>query len=370
MRAGTDGVQDWDFVLRLSERAGRHRIVHVPRVLYHWRVAPGSTAAGVHHKPGIEAAQKRVLTDMLARRGIAATVEQDMGGWRIRYAPPSPPPLVSIVIPTRDAADLLRQCIDSIRAETAYPAYEIVLVDHASTEPAAVALLGHLRTQPGVRVVAYDGTFNYAALCNLGVRHATGSIVVLLNNDVEAIDPDWLERLVGHATQPDVGVAGALLLYPDGTIQHAGVILGLNGTADRPYLGYRRGHAGVVGRAGAAQDVSAVVTACVAMRRSVYDEVGGMDESFAVSHNDLDLCLRVRARGYRNVWTPAVALVHHEGVSRGMENSPADRARADDEAARFRVRWSAVIDCDPCYNPNLSLIGTAYGLADPPRVPA
>lgn len=366
-RAGLDGVQDWDFVLRLSEAAGPSRIVHVPQVLYHWRIRPGSTAAGINQKAGIEAAQRKTMQDMLARRDMAATIARSSAGFTLRYHVPSPAPLVSIVIPTRDAAELLRRCIASIAAKTNYPAYETVIVDHETRDPAAVALLAELARQPAIRVVPFAGEFNYAAECNLGAAEARGDILVLLNNDVEIADPSWLDVLVGHAVQPDVGVVGALLLYPDDTIQHAGVVLGLNGTADRPYLGYQRGHPGIAGRATSAQDVTAVVTACAAVRRDVFAQAGGLDPSFAVSHNDLDFCLRVRSLGYRNVIAPAAVLYHHEGASRGLEDSPADRARADDEAARFLARWGRIVADDPCYNPNLTLAGAAFALAWPPR---
>jgi len=362
-----DGVQDWDFVLRLAEAVGPAKIVHVPQVLYHWRVRRGSTAAGINQKPGIEARQEQALRSMLARRGIQGTIRRSSTGLAIRYRIPDPAPAVSIVIPSKDAAPLLRRCVESIEALTRYSDYEIVIVDHDTREADAVALLAELRVKRAVRVLPYAGEFNYAAECNLGVAQARGSIVVLLNNDIEVTHAEWLEILVGHAAQPDVGVVGALLLYPDLTIQHAGVVLGLNGTADRPYLGYRRGHTGIAGRAVSAQDVTAVVTACAAVRRDVYLGVGGMDETFAVSHNDVDLCLRVRAAGYRNVIDPDIVLIHHEGASRGLETSPADRARADDEAGRFRVRWGAIVADDPCYNPNLSLTGAAFSLAGPPR---
>ncbi len=367
-RSAFDGVQDWDFVLRLAEAVGPARIVHIPQVLYHWRVRAGSTAAGVNQKAGIESSQERAAEAMLARRGLPGTVVRSSTGLAIRHHVPDPAPLVSIVIPTRDAAPLLRRCIASIDARTRYPEWEIVIVDHDSQAPDAVALISELAARPSLRVVKFAAPFNYAAECNLGVAHANGAVIVLLNNDVEVENDDWLDHLVGHAVQPDVGVVGALLLYPDDTIQHAGVVLGLNGTADRPYVGYRRGYPGIAGRATSAQDVSAVVTACAAVRRDVYLQAGGMDESFAVSHNDLDLCLRVRALGYRNVFEPAAVLHHREGASRGMENSPADRARADDEAARFRARWGHVIADDPCYNPNLALNGAAFALAWPPRV--
>lgn len=366
-RTGLDGVQDWDFVLRLSEAVGPARIVHVPQVLYHWRVRRGSTAAGINQKAGIESAQRRTIEDMLNRRALAATIARSSTGFSLRYRVPQPLPLVSIVIPTRDAADLLRRCIESIRKNTSYPAYEIVLVDHETRDPEAVALLADLEREPAVRIVSFAGEFNYSAECNLGAAEARGDVLVLLNNDVEVADAAWLDILVGHAVQRDVGVVGALLLYPDDTIQHAGVVLGLNGTADRPYLGYRHGHPGIAGRATSAQDVTAVVTACAAIRRDVFAKAGGLDASFGVSHNDLDFCLRVRALGYRNVLAPAAVLYHHEGASRGLEDSPADRARAGDEAARFVARWGRIVAADPCYNPNLTLAGAAFALAWPPR---
>jgi GT2 family glycosyltransferase len=362
-----DGVQDWELVLRIRELAGAHRIIHVPHVLYHWRITPGSTAAGVYHKQHVETAQRIAMEEMLRRRGLRGTVERALHGWRIRYAVPEPTPLVSIVVLTRDHSDLLRTCLTSVLERTRYPNFEVVIVDHASSEAGAVALLEQLQSDARVRIVGYAGRFNYAAQCNLGARHARGSCLVFLNNDVRVLQADWLDELAAHAAQRDVGVVGVQLLYPNGTIQHAGVIVGLNGTADRPYVGYRRGHAGVAGRAQAAQDVTAVVTACAAVRTSVFNEIGSFDESLAVSLNDVDLCLRAIAAGYRNVLTPYVEMIHAEGGSRGLEIAPDELARAAREAEIFASRWQAQILADPTYNPNLTLSGKAYALAWPPR---
>ncbi len=366
-RSAHDGVQDWDFVLRMSELAQPGEIVHVPFVLYHWRTLDGSTATAVYHKRGIEAAQRAVIEETLQRRGIAGRVERTMYGWRIRYALPDPAPLVSIVMLTRDRADLLRACTGSVLSRTAYGRYELVIVDHESREPDAMHLLDELRADPRVRIVPYAGPFNYSAQCNAGVRHARGEVVVLLNNDVQVLDADWLDELAGHAVQPDVAVVGALLLYPNHTIQHAGVIVGLNGTADRPYVGYRQGYAGVAGRAQAAQDVTAVVTACAAIRKQVFEEIGGFDETLCVSHNDVDLCLRAIAHGYRNIFTPHAELIHAESASRGLEVAPAELARVARETAIFEARWGAWMKADPTYNPNLALEGKAFALAYPPR---
>lgn len=367
MREGFEGAQDWDFQLRMVEQFGDAHIIHVPRILYHWRAGEGSTAAGVNQKRGLEANQRRVLEAMLERRKVAADVEYTVGGWWIRYRLPEPPPLVSVVIPTRDHGDLLRSCVESVCKHTSYPNFELIIVDHDTSEPAARALLSELAASGRATVVPYIGRFNYSAECNLGVRHARGSVIVLLNNDVEVISPWWLDELVGHALQPGVGVVGASLLYPNNTIQHAGVVLGVNGTADRPYLGYRRGYAGVAGRAQAAQNVTGMITACAAVRHDRYQDVGGMDETLAISYNDLDLCLRFVERGYRNVWTPHAELYHRESGSRGYENSPLQLAEAKRDKNRFLARWEPLASVDPCYNPNLTDHGRLYALAFPPR---
>jgi GT2 family glycosyltransferase len=368
LATGIDGAQDWDLALRAEEKVGRARIVHVPRVLYHWRELPGSTAASAFEKPALAAAQRQVMVRTLERRGERGEPQQTPGGWRIAYALPDPPPLVSIVIPTRDRAALLAKCIESIRAHTTYPAYELVVVDNDSREPAAVALLLELAATGAARVVPYPHPFNYAAQCNVGVRAARGDLVALVNNDVEVTSPGWLDELASHAARPGIGLVGASLRYPDGTLQHAGVVLGLNGVGDRPWIGTRRGYAGPYGRALAVREVSALITACAVVARDRYLAVDGMNESLAVSCNDLDLCLRFTRAGYRHLVTPYAELVHHESASRGLADDPANACLAQDEEARFAAQWADALRDDPLYNPNLTLIGTAYALAWPPRI--
>ncbi|MCC7040525.1 MAG: glycosyltransferase [Burkholderiales bacterium] len=366
LRPGIDGAQDWDLVLRAEERAGRARIVHVPRVLYHWRMIAGSTAAAAYEKPALVAAQRRVLEDTLARRGETAAIGHGTGGWRLRYALPTPAPKVSIVIPTRDRVELLRACVESILAHTAYPDVEIVIVDNDTREPAARAYLAALASTGRARVVAFAHPFNYSALCNVGVHAALGAVIALVNNDIEVRDGDWLRELVSLATRPGIGLAGATLYYPDGTLQHAGVVLGLNGVADRPWIGTPHGYAGPYGRARAVREVSAMITAGAVVLRERYLAVGGMDESLAVSCNDLDLCLRLADHGLRHVISPHAVLVHHESASRGYADDPANAALARDEEARFAARWPGAAT-DPLYNPNLTSTGRAYDLAWPPR---
>ena len=364
---GIDGAQDWDLVLRVAEVAGRERIRHLPHVLYHWRELPGSTAAAVFEKPQLIAAQRQVIVDSLLRRGEVGEPRLGAAGWRIEYAVPDPQPLVSIVIPTRDSVGLLRACIESIKSRTTYHACEILLVDNDSRDPQAVAYLDGLVQTGAARVVRYAQRFNYAAQCNLGVQQARGTMIALLNNDIEVITPGWLEELVSLAERPGVGLVGATLFYPDGTLQHAGVVLGLNGVGDRPWIGTRRGFAGPYGRARAVREVSAMITACAVVSRERYLEVGGMDEQLQVSCNDLDLCLRLGRGGYRHLVTPYAELVHHESASRGYVDDPLNASRSDAEEARFAAVWQRELAADPLYNPNLALQGSAYALAWPPR---
>ena len=363
LRTGLDGVQDWDVVLRAGETAKPAAIEHIPRVLYHWREHAGSTAAGIYEKAGVVFAQERALRDSIARRGEIAEVEKVGGAWRIRYALPAEPPLVSIVIPTRDRVDLLRRCIEGLRKRTAYARWEAIIVDNGSTDAEAIRFVRSLAKDARFKLVRDERNFNYSALCNNGVAAARGEIVVLLNNDVEPIEADWLKELVTHARRPEIGLVGALLYYPNDTIQHAGVVIGLNGVADRPYIGYPRGFRGVDSRLLSVHTVTAMITACAAVRRSVYQRVGGMDETLPINCNDLDLCLRVADLGLRNVLNPHAELYHYESASRGYHYGTATNVQEADEEAHFREKWRGRLDRDPAYNPNLTLAGTAYSLA-------
>lgn len=363
LRTGIDGVQDWDLLLRVAEAVAPEAIAHVPGVLYHWRAHPGSTAAGVYEKEGIVRAQEQALRDSIRRRGEQAQVEKGTGGWRIRYAIPGEAPLVSLVIPTRDCATLLRGCVEGLRSRTTYERWEAVVVDNGSTQADALALLESLGADPRFTVLRDAREFNYSALCNGGVAAAKGEVVVLLNNDVEPIGADWLAELVSHGLRPGIGLVGAMLYYPDDTIQHAGVVLGLNGVADRPYIGYPRGFRGVDNRLASVHTVTAMITACAALRRSLYLEVGGMDEELPVDCNDLDLCLRVADLGYRNILTPHAELYHHESASRGYHYHAEGAEGESRDEARFRRKWGERLGRDPTYNPNLALRGAAFSLA-------
>jgi GT2 family glycosyltransferase len=378
MRPGFEGAQDHDLWLRCTERLAAHEIGHVPRVLYHWRKSAVSTSATLDAKPYAVAAGLRAVEEHLTRTGVAAEVRVVPGGhFRVVRHVPEPQPSVSIVIPTRDRVDLLARCVESIRARTGYASFEIVVADNGSTSPETLAFLEQRVRAGEMRVVRYDGPFNYAAVNNHAIRYTHSDVVVLLNNDIEVIDGDWLRELVSHAVRPDVGCVGAMLYYPDDTIQHAGIVLGIGGVAGHAYPRWPRGSGGYFNRARLVQTMSAVTGACLAVRRAVYDEVGGLDETFAVAFNDVDFCLRVRARGYRNLWTPYAELYHHESASRGYEDTPSKRRRFDREAARMVRRWGPALRRDPAYNLNLSLVTEPFTLspsgprwADAPDAPA
>ena len=370
LRPGTEGSQDHDLVLRVSERTDPSRIRHIPHVLYHWRAIAGSTALDVQYKPYVLAATRRVLADHLARAGIAGTVSVTQSGWRVRRALPDPAPMVSVVIPTRDRHGLLAACIDGLVHGTDYPRLEIVIVDNGSSEPAALALLDHLERAGTARVLRRPGQFNWAALTNDGARASRGDVLLLLNNDIEPLVPDWLSELVSHAVRPGVGAVGAKLLYPDGTVQHAGVILCGDNVARHVHVGIKGDAGGYWGRANQVQQFSAVTGACVAVRRTAFEAVGGLDAGrFLVDFADIDFCLRLRAAGLRVVWTPHAMLTHHESASRGSFATVAKAARYEVERQAMVARWGRLLDEDPFYSPNLAVApgSVPYTLAIPPR---
>ncbi len=374
-RTGVEGSQDWDLTLRATAGLDAAKIHHVPKVLYHWRAIPGSTALVIDQKndyPFIAA--RKALTDHLATLAIDAKLEPVEGRhWRVRYPLPTPAPRVSLIIPTHNAYELLRTCLDSLRARTDYANLEIIVVNHQSDDPTILKYFTALRAE-GVRVVDYEGVFNFSAINNFAAAHASGAVLGFLNNDLEIIHPDWLSEMVSHACRSEVGAVGAMLYYPDDTVQHAGVILGiggLNGTpsvAGHAFKDRRRGDEGQRNRLRLVQNYSAVTAACLIIRREVFQQVGGFDErELAVAFNDIDLCLKVRAAGYRNVWTPFAELYHHESASRGIEDSPDKLERFAREIRVMRQRWGAVLDRDPAYNPNLTATFEDFSLATPPR---
>src|SRR5690606_41178931 len=246
---------------------------------------------------------------------------------------------MSLLTPTRDRADLLHTCVESLPARTDYPAFEVVVIDNGSSEPDALAYLAQLHDRDGVRVLRYDAPFNYSAINNWAAAQCTGEVIGLVNNDIEVISRDWLREMVSHAVRPEIGAVGAMLYYPDDRIQHAGVVLGIHGVAAHVYSGMPRGYPGHGGRARVAQQLSAVTGACLVVRREAYERVGGLDESLQVAFNDIDFCLRLRQAGYRNLWTPFAELHHHESASRGTEDSPGKRARFAGEVEAMLRRW-------------------------------
>jgi len=367
-REGLEGAQDHDLTLRCVERLGPEQIRHIPRVLYHWRVHAASTAATLDAKPYAIRAGERAIREHLARTGVAASVEGSVQGYHVRYAVPQPPPLVSIVIPTRNAHELVAQCIGSIRSRTTYPNYEILLVDNGSDEAASLDAFAALETQ-GVRVLRDAREFNYSQLNNGAVAQARGELVALINNDIEVISPDWLDEMVGLACQTGVGCVGARLWFPDKTLQHGGVIIGLGGVAGHSHKHLRAGDGGFFQRAVLTQNLSAVTAACLVVRKAVYERVGGLDEThLRVAFNDIDFCLRVREAGYRNVWTPYAELFHHESATRGTDIAPAKQARYQSEVRYMQSRWSKELKHDPAYSPNLTLDHEDFSYAWPPRV--
>jgi glycosyltransferase involved in cell wall biosynthesis/GT2 family glycosyltransferase len=371
-REGLEGSQDYDLALRCIERLAPAQVRHIPRILYHWRAVAGSLAAVVDAKPYAKEAARRAIADHLKRRGIGARVEpcpESPESHRVVYELPEMSPLVSIVIPMRDRVALAERCIASIREQTDYPSIEFVIVDNGSTEPATLNFLRKIEREMGARVVREDGAFNFSRLINRGAAAATGELLAFLNNDIEANEAGWLREMASHAVRDEVGAVGARLWYPDGTLQHGGVILGFGGVAGHAFRGVPHGHPGYFNRAWLQQNCSAVTGACMLVRSKVFKEAGGFDETnLAISFNDVDFCLRLRAVGLQNVWTPYANLIHHESASRGHQPTPAEQAQFVREATFMQRKWGVDLLHDPFYNPNLSLRLPGFELAVPPRL--
>ncbi len=282
---------------------------------------------------------------------------------RVCFPVPDPAPLVSLLVPTRDGLAVLRPCVESILAHTTYPNYEILILDNQSGEPETLDWFRHIAADARVRIIRYDHPFNYSAINNYGVQQAHGSLIGLINNDVEVIRPDWLTEMASHALRPDIGCVGAKLYYSNGRIQHGGVILGLGHVAGHAHRFLARDADGYQGRLKLVQNYSAVTAACLLVRREIYEQVGGLEEThLVVAYNDVDFCLRVRAVGYRNLWTPYAELYHHESISRGEDDTPVKKARFEREVAYMRRTWGDELDHDPCYHPALTRRGEDFSI--------
>ena len=369
-RVGFEGAQDHDLALRITADLPPQQIVHIPHVLYHWRQHDHSTASRSKVKPYAIDAGLRAVRDHLQRSGVVATVDTNTFGWyRVRPAAPTPQPRVSIVIPTRDGRHTLPRCIQSILERTRYKNYDILVVDNGSVQPDFLSFLSELAGRPHCSVLRDDRVFNYAQINNTAVAAVSGEFVVLLNDDTELVSADWLEILVGWAAQPGVGAVGARLWYADHTLQHGGVLLGIGDVAGHAHRHLLRGQPGYRGRACLVQNFSAVTAACLMVRRTLYQQVGGLDESeLAVAFNDVDFCLKLLSAGLRNEWTPDVELMHHESATRGSDREVRHRERYQREAAVMQQRWAGLLTRDAAYNPNLTNAGEDFALAEPPRV--
>jgi GT2 family glycosyltransferase len=350
-RADFDGAQDYDLFLRATERA--RRILHIPRVLYHWRISGQSTAHRAAMKPAAITAGARAIEEAIHRRGLDASVEPGSSGarYRVKYRIKQAKK-ISILIPTRDRVELLSRCIETLEKNTDWPAYEVIILDNDSSDRATVRYLSETK----YRVIRYEGPFNFAAICNFGVRESDGEWVLFLNNDTEFDDPGWLAAMAEHVQRPEVGAVGAMLLFPTGLVQHGGVVLTERDVAAHTYFNFPPDSMENGGQLQMIRGYSAVTGACMLVRREVFEAIGGFDEKdFAVSYNDVDFCLRLRARGYSIIYTPYARLLHHESASRGYHKGNPNEARM------MREKWAPLVARDPFNNPNLIRREGNYG---------
>ncbi|TVU87581.1 glycosyltransferase family 2 protein [Vreelandella titanicae] len=365
-REGFEGSQDYDLVLRITAHLTPEQIVHVPKVLYHWRAVEGSTAMDSGQKDytsqaGLDAVKEHVTT---CHPGARVEHGAFANTYRIRWPMPNPEPLVSLLVPTRDRVEILKPCVDAILSRTNYHNFELLILDNQSTCSETLDYMDKVASQDSrVRVLRWEQPFNYSAINNFGAQQAKGTIIGLVNNDIEPINSDWLTEMVSQVSRPEIGCVGAKLYYPNDTIQHAGVILGIGGVAGHAHKYFTRHAIGYFTRLHLAHNLSAVTAACMLVRKSVFDEVGGLNEAhLAVAFNDVDFCLKVREAGYRNLWTPYAELYHHESISRGADDNAKKRARAAGEVAYMRETWADKLDSDPAYNPNLTLVHEDFSL--------
>ncbi|MFR3141616.1 MAG: glycosyltransferase family 2 protein [Lacrimispora saccharolytica] len=358
-----NGAQDYDFIFRCTEEA--EKIVHIPRILYHWRVHSASTADNPASKMYAYEAGKRAIEGNLERSGVRGVVSlrQDYGFYDVHY-PVEGEPLVSILIPNKDQKETLMHCIHSVLETSTWKNLEILVIENNSEQEETFACYRELEKDPRIRILTYPGkTFNYSAINNFGVQQAKGEYLLFLNNDIEVITPDWIEQMLGNCQRPEVGIVGAKLYYPDNTIQHAGIIIGIGGIAGHAFLGLARAKSGYLHKASLQMDYSAVTAACMMMKAEAFRKAGGFEEKLTVAFNDVDLCLRTVEQGWLVVYDPHVEMYHYESKSRGAEDSEEKLRRFQQEIEFMRTRWIRLLkDGDPNYNPNLTLSKWNYSL--------
>ena len=350
-----DGAQDYDFILRCCEQA--KSIVHIPKILYHWRVHKASTADNPASKRYAFEAGKRAIEAHLKRMKVTGTVSatKDLGFYRVKYKVQGNP-FISIVIPNKDNVGILKRCIDSIQSKSTYRNYEVIIVENNSKEPDTFAYYKSIDGKDGISVIYWEEEFNYSRINNYGIMHAKGDYIVCLNNDISVITPDWMEELLGNCQRKEVGITGARLYFPDNTIQHAGIVVGMGGSAGSMFVGMSRNRTGYMHKAAIQQNLSAMTAACFMVKRQAFEQAGGFDEKLAVAFNDVDFCLRVRQAGYLVVYNPDAQMYHDESKTRGYEDTPEKQARFQKEKDYLRSRWPEIMEQgDPYYNRNLSL---------------
>ena len=366
-RPGYEGSQDYDLALRAATATRADKIKHIPAVLYRWR--DGESRFSERQLERCIDSARRAKRDYFVARKEAAEVEENplLPNYdRVRHPLPARPPLVSLIVPTRNRHDLLGPCIEGLLNRTTYQLIEIIIIDHQSDDSDTLALLKRLSMDERVRILRYEGPFNYSDMNNKAVAQARGEIIGLINNDVDVIEPSWLSEMVSLAVLPENGAIGAKLLYANERVQHGGVVLGWG--PDHAHTNAERSDAGYFGRLALISNVSAVTGACLILRKSLFEEVGGLNATdLMVAYNDVDLCLKIRARGYRNVWTPFALLYHREFASRGNDAAPDKIDRANRELDYLRKRWGAALEVDPYFNVNLWLQNPSFVLAFPPR---
>ncbi|WP_373214305.1 glycosyltransferase [Ruminococcus sp. 5_1_39BFAA] len=357
-----DGAQDYDFIFRCVEAS--KKVVHVPEILYHWRTHKASTADNPASKMYAFDAGKRAIEAHLQRTGTNGTVSHtpDLGFYRVQY-PVQGKPLVSIIIPNKDEKETLKACLDSIRKSTDYKNYEIIIVENNSTEDETFAYYRELSKEPDIRLLRWKKEFNYSAINNFGAKHAKGEYLLFLNNDVTIITPEWMSEMLGMCGRPEVGAVGVKLIYPDNTIQHAGCVVGIGGIAGHMFVDMPAERTGYLHKASILQDMSAVTAACMMVKKSVFEQVGGFTEKLAVAFNDVDLCLKINRAGYLVVYDPYAKLYHMESKTRGAEDNKAKVRRFQTEIEYMRCNWLDILkNGDPYYNKNLSLTKWNYSL--------
>lgn len=355
-RPGFEGSQDYDLALRFTEKTDR--VFHIPKILYHWRIHPASAASSTDAKPYAYQAAEKALSEALQRRGTPGKIIDSptcLGHYIVRYQIETPQ-LVSIIIPTKDLGQMLNQCLDSIFKQTTYPNYEVILIDNGSVEQATAEVIHRWTKKQPQRFQCYplNIPFNYSKLNNYAVTKAKGDFLLFLNNDTEIITPDWINAMVEQAQRPSIGAVGVQLLYPDNTVQHAGVIAGLGGVAGHSHQHFLDDASGYFNQLQTVSNYSAVTAACLMCRRDAFTAVGGFEEQLAVAFNDVDFCFKMLDKGYHNIYLPHVKLYHYESKSRGMENTPEKQARFEQEVAYMQVKWRSLIEHDPCYSPHLT----------------